>query len=317
MPSRVLKSTKNVTFVFPEKINNKNLAIAVCKVAQRQVSPVTAIFYVQPNPSNDKEMVAKLSESGAIRFKSILEEMTQFHRNKMFEMPNYALEFLAKEVIENHNFFVAYNVNYIDKYKSTIDVVGNDANGFISTIKKFEQKYYFDVPQILSLIITDKVKVQMNLRKDLTLMSCGDHTIVYPTGPIAEEFYNEFKKQWEQLKDEHIDLEGLKDADLFKICEEIRKEIRDVYYYIKDSIVSIQGFEESIGIFKGKLMKMATESKSEKKIEENVEEPVKKVLPKMLPKPKKVVTEVVEELDISDTEVSEEVTNDIIFGVEE
>lgn len=239
------------TFKFPKGMPI-HFAIMLCKEAQRMLSGVTGKYRVEHSNREDptSQLIAQLSEVGADRLKRNLEELVQFHVFKKRNIAKQGLEFLAQQIMLENNYDVMYSISTCDdKYTSRIDVYGNEHEAFLNDVEKYCEDYLFDLPQVLTLIVMGKMKCKMSKEKrELVLVSCGPKTVVYPIGRKADEFYKEFVEVCGNLIEKEKDFEGTSDDILIEACHEIN-DIRDVYYYIKNSIVYLKGFEESINIF--------------------------------------------------------------------
>lgn len=236
------------SFSFPKGIP-KYFAIAMCKEAQTKV-PTTAIYKVITDPSDKTSYIAELSHNGAKLLKKNLEDMVGGHRYTRFNLPKHALEFLADQVIIENDFKVMFVVSIEDKYLSRIDAYGPDRESLFGTLRQHFEKYHFNIPQILSKIIRERMICQLE-KEAVDIIPCGQNSIVYPRGEFAEDFIDEFKSLYRQLVEQKIEYLDISDQNILKACKEVG--IKDTYYFIKDHSVVLRGLKESVMEFSSKL----------------------------------------------------------------
>lgn len=247
---RIENKTQKLKFTFNKGID-LHVAVAICKMAQKEVSPITARFDVQPSRENPENMVAELTEIGAFNMKRKLEDITGSLKMRKVHLLSYCLEFLAQDVIKDKNYSVSYIVSFdTDKYKSKLYAIGDDVEDFFSTIEAYKEKYLFSIPPVLTFIVLDRTTVKLHNR-ELAIRPCGNNTIVRPYGPKAEAFYDEFYSLCNKLVMETKEYEGYSDKEILEVCENIKKTsgIRDVYYYIKSGVILLKGFDDTLPIF--------------------------------------------------------------------
>ena len=232
---------------FFRKGTPKYFAIQLCREAQKRVSPVTARFDVYQHAEDPTQMIAELSSTGASMLKTNLEEITQQQKYVKFSVPKHGLEYFANHIMVEKDLDVIYCVSlWEDKYSSRIDVYGNDKEILINTLKKYYSDYFFDIPQIFSLIIMDKMECKLP-RDQIDVIACGGNSIVFPRGESAEDFMTEFNTFFEGYVEKVVNVQDATDDQIINACRAI--DIKDVYYHIKNGIVILKGFEPTINMF--------------------------------------------------------------------
>lgn len=140
---RIENKTQKLKFTFNKGID-LHVAVAICKMAQKEVSPITARFDVQPSRENPENMVAELTEIGAFNMKRKLEDITGSLKMRKVHLLSYCLEFLAQDVIKDKNFSVSYIVSFdTDKYKSKLYAIGDDVKIFSAPLKPTRKNISF------------------------------------------------------------------------------------------------------------------------------------------------------------------------------
>jgi len=231
-----------------------HFAIMLCKESQRMLCGITGKYSVKDTRSAIQEpsqLTAILSEVGAKKMKENLEEIVQYAKFKKRPVSKYGLDFLAEKIMEENDYEVAYCISTCDdKHISRIDVYGNDGELFLNELDKYIEDYIFDSHQILCKIVMGRMKCKIPEDSgELVFIACGNNTLVYPTGPKADEFYNEFLETFKSIKSIERDFPGQSDEELINICKDIRKSIKDVYCFIKKSTVFLKGFPDTVEIF--------------------------------------------------------------------
>jgi len=242
MPSR----NTGTKFFFRKGIP-KYFAIQLCKIAQSRVSPITARFDVFPSKEDPTQMIAELSSIGATMLKTNLEEISQQHKYVKFSVPKHGLEFFVNQILIEKDLDVIHCVSlWEDKYSSRIDVYGEDKEILINYLKKYYSDYFFDIPQIFSLIIMDKMECKLP-RDQIEVIACGGNSIVFPRGERAEDFIEEFNTYFNDYIEKVVHIHDATDDQIISACREIG--IKDVYYHIKNGVVIMKGFEPSLSMF--------------------------------------------------------------------
>ncbi len=236
------------SFTFPRGIP-KCFAIAMCKEAQTKV-PTTALYQVFSNPSDRSSFIAELTHNGAKLLKKNLEEMISGHRYIRLNLPKHALEFLTDQIMIEKDYKVMIIISFEDKYQSRIDAYGPDRDALFESINEYDKKYHFQIPQILSKIIRERMVCQLE-KEEVDIIPCGQNSVVYPRGENAEDFYEEFKRLYDALVEQKIEYPSYSDQDILKACKEVA--MKDTYYFIKDHAVVLRGLRESVSNFASQL----------------------------------------------------------------
>ena len=239
------------TFTFRKGIP-KFIAISLCLRARRHMSHQRVWFNVEDSyeevvidgsfvERKEIQCIAYMSDEGASQLKTNLEQIVKLKRSANFGLPLHALEFLSKVIKQESGFDIDYFVERDgEKYKSRIEVFGIERDEFINTIREYQEKYQYNIPQLLSVIVKDRMKCEIE-REDLDIVPCGENSIVYPRGEKADDFYEEFNALFHSLDHKNVEFPGEKDEILKLACKEV--QVKDVYYFIKNQVIKLKGFE--------------------------------------------------------------------------
>lgn len=251
MPSRDFGNNKIYTYAFRKGLP-KYLAIMLCKRARRKMQKdVNVWFSVNECKEDPTQMIAELSDIGAPQMKIHLEEISQHRRVSSFNLPKHGLEFVAKQVKSDTGFDIDYAVEYEgDKYKARIEVYGIEKDDFINAMRKFQDEFVFNIPQLLSVIIKEKMTVKID-REDLEIIPCGSHSIVFPRGEKADDFYEEFHTFFQNLNSVTCEFPEEETENILLACREV--QVKDVHYYVKKHHVELKGLKEDVELFKSSI----------------------------------------------------------------
>lgn len=252
MPSKI-RRLPQYKITFNENIQ-KPSAIDFCKAAQSIVSPLTVYYNVE---EENGIVYAFLSDQGAEKMYNILNDWNINNISKKIDMPRSATAFLANHITsQNPDLDILFSVGYSNKYESILIICGNDRETMIEEFIESKEKYLYDIPHILSLIILNKMKIKIG--SDLTIKDCGKDTLVFPSGKNADDFYQEFYDLWEKHTYKVINtrddskkisqkLKMKSDHELFSLCRSLK--LRNVYFTAKNGKITLKGFDEEIVIF--------------------------------------------------------------------
>jgi len=273
----------------------KFFCIKLCRIAQNRLNGITARFQVNQSEDDPFTCVASLIEGDTGMLKHHIEEVISEHMFEIFKhLPKWGLEFLVNEIMKEKDFDVEFICSqWEEKYTSRIDFLGEDSEAFIDTLKHHYDQYLYDIPQIFSLMIMDRMECKLS-RDEIDVKSCGSYSIIYPRGENAEDFIEEFRSNLLKTVERTFAISGFSDDKIIEFCKSI--EPKNTYFHIKNGICTLRGFEDTIGEFSDKV----------KKIIESEKEKDKNKSPKFNCKI----------LDLSEEQI-EELSSDVIFGMTE
>jgi len=164
---------------------------------------------------------------------------------EMFNINIHSVNFFAEKIIEeNTDVDVLYYTYTTGKYETMLLAIGNDRNEFIETIKEEQERFIFSsAPLVLCLILIGKMATKIN-KNDLKLIPNGKDTLVHPSGPFAEKFYEEFSSLYKIFYTETIEERDLDDSTLDQICKSL--SVRSAYWIVKRGKIILKGIYEDV-----------------------------------------------------------------------
>ena len=180
-----------------------------------------------------------LSGSGSQEMWTEMSKLIASVREIPVEISDSAVEYLATHC-RISDIFVLSGEN---RFSSTVFIYGEDSDSQKDAFMDAVEKFVFDIPIILAVIIVNMTSTKMKENEDLYLVPSGRNTIVIPMGEKEDTFYKEFFSIWEKIVVEKFTT-TLDDGEAYGIIASM--SIKDVFFRTSKGNVYLQGLRENI-----------------------------------------------------------------------